>query len=77
MEDLSVIDDTGVPVNEAVPQEKMPRPIRSRKDAKMDVLNNIQLAGYNVDEPRNVKEALTRPDGELWQRAINDELSSI
>ena len=32
---------------------------------------------YNVEDPKNLTEALSSIDANLWQEAINDEMDSL
>lgn len=50
--------------------------LRSRK--KPDVNNCICNAIADIDgDPVTIEEALARPDGDLWQKAIDDEIRSL
>ena len=53
-------------------EEREPRTI---KDFGKDFGEDFEM--YNVEDPKDLTEALSSVDANLWQEAINDEIESL
>lgn len=75
---LEQVPDVCSQQEEVVPEVPNRRyPVRERKEVDRYGCN-VMYASENLDgDPLTIEEALARPDSELWQKAIDDELNSL